>query len=98
LDVDLSFSNERLLYYTFDNIIRTYLKSDFYRIMKKYIKKDCVFIDIAETNLGLYSLLAKQLGAYTILFEPEHVVSIFLSRNKTVFDEVYSCALGNFEG
>lgn len=97
INLDLSFSNERVLYYSFNNIIRKYKKSDLYKILKYYISDNRIFIDIGA-NLGIYSLLAKELGAYTILFEPEPRHNRFLSRNKSVFDEVYCSALSNFEG
>ena len=97
INMDLSFSNERVLYYAFNNIIRKYKKSDLYIILKQYISDDTIFIDIGA-NLGIYSLLAKELGAYTVLFEPEPRHYSFLSRNKAVFDEVYCSALSNFEG
>jgi len=97
INLDLSFSNERVLYYAFNNIIRKYKKSDLYAVLKQYIGDDTIFIDIGA-NLGIYSLLAKELGAYTVLFEPEPRHYSFLSRNKSIFDEVYCSALSNFEG
>lgn len=97
ISLDLSFSNERVLYYAFNNIIRKYKKSDLYTVFKQYINDDVIFIDIGA-NLGIYSLLAKELGAYTVLFEPEPRHYSFLSRNKSVFDEVHCSALSNFEG
>ncbi len=86
-----------MLYYAFNNIIRKYKKSDLYAVLKQYIGDDTIFIDIGA-NLGIYSLLAKELGAYTVLFEPEPRHYSFLSRNKSIFDEVYCSALSNFEG
>jgi FkbM family methyltransferase len=97
IDFDLSFSNERVLYYAFDNIIKTYKKSDLYTVIRQYVDEDSIFIDIGA-NLGIYSLLAKELSAYTVLFEPEPHHFNFLERNKSVFDEVYCSALSNFEG
>jgi FkbM family methyltransferase len=97
INLDLSFSNERVLHYAFNNIIRKYKKSDLYAVLKQYIGDDTIFIDIGA-NLGIYSLLAKELGAYTVLFEPEPRHYSFLSRNKSIFDEVYCSALSNFEG
>ncbi len=97
ISLDLSFSNERVLYYAFANIIRKYKNSDLYTILKQYTHDNTIFIDIGA-NLGVYSLLAKELGAYTVLFEPEPRHYSFLSRNKSVFDEIYCSALSSFEG
>jgi FkbM family methyltransferase len=97
LNVNLSFSNERLLYYAFDNIINKYRKSEFYDVIKKFVNSESIFVDIGA-NLGIYSMLAKELGATTICFEPEPRHYNFLSRNKSIFNDVSLCALSNFEG
>jgi len=46
-------------------------------------------------NLGLFSLLARETGFETLLFEPEPVHYSFLNRNVSVFCKTVDCALSN---
>lgn len=88
---------ERLLYYYFYNILRYFRKTDLYNFLSDTAGDDKYFIDIG-TNLGFYSLLAKQLGYKVIAFEPEPIHAHFLKKNSFMFDEFYQVALSNSKG
>ena len=56
-----------------------------------------LFVDIGA-NLGLYSLLAREVGLETLMFEPEPAHYAFLSRNASVFGRAVDCALSDSPG
>jgi FkbM family methyltransferase len=98
ISLDLSHLSERLLSYCFFNVIRHYRESKLYRYMRILTPAPGdIFVDIGA-NLGLYSLLAQELGFRIILFEPEPRHFEFLQRNQAVFGEVHGVALSDQSG
>lgn len=89
-------------------MIRAYKRTNLYRAMQRHLSdvskspadkltKPNLFFDIGA-NLGIYSLLAKEFGVTTILFEPEKRHFDFLDRNQLLFDKVFQYALTNYDG
>jgi FkbM family methyltransferase len=95
LEVDTSRSAERLLYYMPHNVLRHFTESALYSLIRRvFQKRSGTFIDVGA-NLGLYSLLARQLGAGTILFEPEPEHFSFLNRNAHCMGQIAPVALSD---
>lgn len=99
LAVDLSQANERLLYYAAKNVVRTFRRTPLGRLMPRVLvrQRGDVFLDIGA-NLGVYSLIANELGARSLLFEPEPAHLDFLERNARAFGDVFGCALSDQAG
>ena len=98
LKVNLQHPGERLLYYAPCNMLLVFRRSDLYLLMRRlHNPAGGVFVDIGA-NLGMYSLLARQLGLDTILFEPEPRHYDFLLRNNHAFGRVVGCALSDSVG
>jgi len=96
--LNLSNPSERLLFYMPYNLIKSYISSELCYVLKQIsYRKKGVFVDIGA-NLGIYSLIAKELGFTTLLFEPEPKHYAFLSKNRDIFGKVYHYALTNFTG
>lgn len=95
--LDLANPGERLLYYAPHNLLRGYRNSDLFSIISRVASPFALFVDIGA-NLGLYSLLAREVGLETLMFEPEPVHYSFLSRNASVFGRAVDCALSNSSG
>lgn len=93
LNLDLRNPSERLLYYAAPNVLRSYRSTPLYRIMQKF--GGGVFVDIGA-NLGIYSLLATDLGYQAVLFEPEPVHLAFLERNQ--IGQTFGVALSDHAG
>jgi FkbM family methyltransferase len=94
LHLNLANPAERLLYYAPHNLLRSYRNSDLYRVISRLAAPFALFVDVGA-NLGLYSLLARQSGYQTLLFEPEPVHYAFLKRNASVFGTPLDCALSS---
>lgn len=88
---DTTQPSERILTCFFYNVLRYYRASPLYAYMLKRLHPGDIFMDIGA-HLGLYSYLAGQLGAETILFEPDPAHGAFLMRNKHLFDQVFCVA------
>ena len=94
LRLNLANPAERLLYYAPYNLLNGYRNSDLFSVISRLASPSAVFVDIGA-NLGLYSLLARETGFETLLFEPEPVHYSFLNRNVSVFCKTVDCALSN---
>lgn len=95
LDLDPEQSAERLLLYVPENVVRHFVQSPLYTIIRRIFQhRSGVFLDIGA-NLGLYSLLARHHGADAVLFEPEPIHFDFLQRNAAPFGEVLPLALSD---
>lgn len=97
LTLDLVEPPERLLNYAGANVLHAYRRSELYRVMQMFAEPSRLFVDIGA-NLGLYSLLAHELGMASVLFEPEPRHLRFLERNAHAFGTVSGVALSDFEG
>ena len=97
LTLDLAIENERLMAVALPRMVRTYERTPLGVLLARVIEPGDVFIDIGA-NLGLYSLIAKSLGATPILFEPEPRYAGFLRRNADAFGEVREIALADRDG
>lgn len=98
LRVDTSADVERILYYLPENVLRAARRSPLYRVIRDvFTVRSGVFVDVGA-NLGMYSLLAKSLGAGTLLFEPEPSHFSFLSRNEQCFGCIEQVALSDHNG
>jgi len=94
LRLNLANPAERLLYYAPYNLLNSYRNSDLFSVVSRLASPSALFVDIGA-NLGLYSLLAREAGFETLLFEPEPVHYSFLNRNASVFGKTVDCALTN---
>lgn len=95
LSLDVTQSAERLLFYMPDNVMRHFRRSNLgVLIDRAFTRAPGLFVDIGA-NLGLYSLLAQEHGAATLLFEPEPTHAAFLRRNAAHFGEVVEVALSD---
>lgn len=65
--------------------------------MCKCLTKEDIFLDIGA-NLGIYSFLAKELGAFSIVFEPEPYHYEFLKRNTLFCNKFFKIALSDKKG
>lgn len=88
--IDTQNINERLIYYFFYNVLQRYKNSALYYYVRGCFSKDTdnVFIDIGA-NLGFYSYIAKELGVFSIAFEPENYHFKFLKRNSMFCYKIY---------
>jgi len=90
--VDPRRASERLLFYFFYNMVRSYRRSGLGTLIDTTLGPGDVFLDIGA-NLGLYSWLARRRGATAICFEPEPAHAAFLERNAVVCDRLFPIAL-----
>lgn len=96
--IDTENPNERIFYYAPDNLLRWVRRSALYSLMRQLLlRRGGIFVDIGA-NLGLYSYLAKKMGAKTLLFEPEPTHFAFLQRNAHHFHEISAVALSDSIG
>ena len=87
----------RLWNYAGTNIDRTYRSSDLWRYVLAHVREDGRFIDIGA-NIGGYLKLANERGMTTLGVEANPELGPVLERNRQVFGEVHSVALGDAEG
>jgi FkbM family methyltransferase len=78
-------------------MINHYKTTPLFQYMSKNLRPNAPFVDIGA-NVGIYSYLARQLGAVSYAFEPEPMHYLFLSRNKAFCDRAYDIALSDHEG
>lgn len=88
---------ERFFCYCFHNILRYYANSELGRYLRTVAVPGTTFLDIGA-NLGVYGLIARQLGMRTVLVEPEPRHAAFLLRNRERFGTVLPVALSNASG
>jgi FkbM family methyltransferase len=99
LSVRSESSQERALAYFCDNVIYKFKQTPLFKLMTILRGDDNgqnIFIDIGA-HFGMYSLLARNLGYKTVLFEPEKTCFAFLERNPSL-GEAYQIALSNRDG
>ena len=97
ITVDPRHPSERLLFYFFSNVMRSYRCSGLGRLIETTLGAGDVFFDIGA-NLGMYSWLARRRGATAICFEPEPAHAAFLRRNAVVCDRLLPIALSDQAG
>lgn len=98
ITIDVSKSNEKMLFYFFHNIVRYYQGTPLFKYIEKNLSADDIFLDIGA-NLGFYSSLAKKrVGCQVYLFEPEPNHFEFIRRNDHLFDRLFDIALSTEEG
>jgi len=97
LRVDVSQPNQQLLYYYFHNVVRSYRESPLYAHMQDRLRPGDLFLDVGA-NLGIYSLLARELGAESWMFEPDPAHAAYLERNEAVLGRLFSVALSDSGG
>jgi FkbM family methyltransferase len=96
-DVSFRDENSKVLYVT-----KTY-EEETLKYLQKIIKKDDVFLDIGA-NVGIYSIIAAQLGAKTISFEPSSrefnrfIKNISLNHNVRNRIALNNIALSDYNG
>lgn len=91
--------NERLISYFYGNLLRHYRRSAFYDVLRMQAADSTdsmTFVDVGA-NLGIYCLLAGELGFETVAVEPEPLHSDFLTRHDHLFGAVHSVAVGDVE-
>lgn len=97
IKIDPTQSNQRLLFYFYYNYLRRYKYSPLGIYLKKILRDDDIFLDIGA-NLGMYSIIARELGAQAYSFEPEPIHVEFLKRNPNIYTQFYNIALSNEKG
>ena len=97
ITIDPRHPSERLLFYFFSNVMRSYRCSGLGRLIETTLGAGDVFLDIGA-NLGMYSWLARRRGATAICFEPEPAHAAFLGRNAVVCDRLLPIALSDQAG
>lgn len=100
LAVSLKNRSERLLFYAPRNLLRSYIRTPLYALMCDVAKLSAgagIFLDVGA-NLGIYSLLARNLGFRPICYEPEPLHFAFLKRNERSFGTVRAIALSDTAG
>ena len=97
LNLNLRNPSERLLYYAPENLLLGYRRSPLFAILSRLAVSAGLFVDVGA-NLGLYSLLARNLGLDTLLFEPEPLHFAFLDRNAEVIGRSLPFALSDQSG
>lgn len=95
--IDPTQSNQRLLFYFYYNMIRRLERSPLGKYLKTVLRDDDIFLDIGA-NLGMYSIIARDLGAQAYAFEPEPIHVEFLERNPTIYTRFYNIALSKEKG
>lgn len=97
--VDTTEINERAVHYFAYNMLRYARRSPLYAVLNQVFSttSGSVFVDVGA-NLGIYSMLARELGAQAILFEPEPDHAAWLTRNKALVGRVFPIALSNWSG
>jgi FkbM family methyltransferase len=96
LSVGSESPQERALAYFCPNIIYKFEQtplSKLMRILHTDDSREDIFIDIGA-HFGMYSLLAREIGYRTVLFEPEKACFNFLKKNSAL-GETYEIALSN---
>ena len=94
LRIDQSHDGQRVLSYSFHNVLGHYEKSDLARLIRWSAGEGKTFVDIGA-NLGMYSLLARECGFETHLVEPEPRHSSFLMQNRNQFGVVHALGMSN---
>ena len=100
LTVRVKNRSERLLFYAPRNVLRSYIRTPLYALMCDVAKQNRgigLFLDIGA-NLGMYSLLARNLGFHPVCYEPEPLHFDFLQRNERSFGTVRALALSDTAG
>lgn len=104
-ELALDSPNQRLMSYLYGNLVRHYRRTDFYAVLQTYwetaaakdLSRPPVFVDVGA-NLGIYCLLAGELGFETVAVEAEPVHSAFLERHGDLFGTVCAVAAGDVAG
>ncbi|PSQ60745.1 MAG: hypothetical protein BRD27_04015 [Bacteroidetes bacterium QH_10_64_19] len=87
--------NERFFFHFCHNLLRHVRSSPLHWVIETVFRgRDGYFVDVGA-NLGLYSYVAEQQGASSILFEPEPAHYRFLERNRHLFDACLPIALSD---
>lgn len=97
IQIDPAHGAERALYFFFRNLERYYRKSPLGQYIFSRGLDGKVFVDVGA-NLGMYTLLAREAGATTYMFEPEPSHVQFLTRNSDIFGPVFPVALSDQPG
>ncbi|MCK0173779.1 FkbM family methyltransferase [Mycolicibacterium sp. F2034L] len=97
IQIDPAHAPERALAYCFHNFVSHYLKSPLGRYITSRGMQGKIFVDIGA-NLGMYSLLARSVGAMAYMFEPEPSHVKFLARNSTLLGSLFPIALSDRKG
>lgn len=95
--IDPNQSNQRLLFYFYYNMVRRLVNSPLGKYLKNVLRDNDIFLDIGA-NLGMYSIIARDLGAQAYAFEPEPIHVEFLKRNPSIYTRLYNIALSNEKG
>ncbi|MFL1405287.1 FkbM family methyltransferase [Marinobacter sp. M1N3S26] len=97
--VDLSACNQRLLSCYYGNLLRHYRASPLNRVIIDVASRrgpPGTFLDVGS-NLGLYSLLAREAGFDPVLVEAEPGHGDFLKRHPELYPTVFAVAVGDAE-
>jgi len=98
LSIDLSYRNQRLLYFAFRNIQRHFKKEGLYAALCQIpFEQRGMFFDIGA-NLGIWSIVAGDLGFDSVCFEPDPDQFSYLSRNRHLFHSIHQIALSDTAG
>jgi FkbM family methyltransferase len=98
LSLDLSKPNQRLLYFAFRNVQRYFKTEGLYAALCEIpFKQRGTFFDIGA-NLGIWSIVAGNLGFDSVCIEPDPEHFSYLSRNKHLFHSIHQIALSDRAG
>lgn len=88
---------QRFLIYFLENSLRYYRKSPLGAVLASLYEPGATFIDVGA-NLGLYGLVARELGYYSVEVEPEPGHSAYLTKNESLFGKVLPVAFSDQPG
>ena len=88
---------ERLLGYALNNVQRYYRRSPLARLLTELRAPDALFVDVGA-NLGMYCLLARDLGYQTLAIEPEPRHVDFLQRHEALLGPTIPVAVSDAPG
>lgn len=98
INIDPRHVSERLVSYAYYNLMRNYRESPLGQfILARRPNEGEVFCDIGS-NLGFYSLLAREAGYCTVTVDPEPSHFAFLERNGHLFDSIHAVAVSDKAG
>jgi len=98
LSLDLSKPNQRLLYFAFRNVQRYFKTEGLYAALCEIpFERRGTFFDIGA-NLGIWSIIARDLGFDSICIEPDPEHFSYLSHNRHLFHSIHQIALSDRTG
>jgi FkbM family methyltransferase len=97
IHIDSAHAPQRTMAYCFFNVLRSYTRSPLGRYMATRPLAGRSFVDVGA-NLGMYSLIAKSMGAESYAVEPEPAYVAYLRKNAQLIGTVIPMALSDQVG